>query len=226
MKKLSILLAIFLVMFNLTGCQREEKAEIKPMLDALKFKEEYESLNSDDKYRNITINETNPFVYTTGSDIVERIKNGETFYVYFGSNYCPWCRSVIEKAIEVANKNNIDKIYYVNIWGNDHEEILRDKYELDEKGKAKQTIKGQDGYDELLKLLDNVLSDYTLTDSKGKTVKVGEKRIMAPNFIYIENGKAIKLVSGISDKQKKSSDELTSEILKDEEKILTEFFAN
>lgn len=223
MKKIVIAFSLFLVLF-LAGCENKEEVKDPVVTDATKFKEEYESLN--EEHRTLSINENNPFVYAKGQDIVDKINNEETFYVYFGSNYCPWCRSVIEKAIEVANKNNIDKIYYVNIWGNDHEEILRDKYELDEKGKAKQTIKGQDGYDELLKLLDNVLEDYTLTNSKGKTVKVGEKRIYAPNFIYIENGKAKTLVSGNSKKQETSNAELTEEILKDEEKIFTEFFTN
>ena len=33
-------------------------------------------------------------------DILKRIDNKETFYVYFGDRLCPWCRSVIEKSIE------------------------------------------------------------------------------------------------------------------------------
>ena len=51
------------------------------------------------------------------------IENKETFYVYFGDELCPWCRSVIEKFIEVAKKNDVKKVYYVKIWDDDHNEI-------------------------------------------------------------------------------------------------------
>ena len=71
-----------------------------------------------------------------------------------------------------------------------------------------------------------MLADYTLTDDNGKEVKVGEKRIYAPTFIYIEKGVAKKLTTGLSDKQKGSLDELTEEILKDEELKFKEFFTN
>ena len=53
---------------------------------------------------------------------------------------------------------------------------------------------------------------------------VGEKRIFAPNFVYIENGLAKKLVSGISEKQTTASGELTTEIREDELRIFNEFF--
>ena len=57
-------------------------------------------------------------------------------------------------------------------------------------------------------------------------VKVGEKRIYAPNFIYVNNGKAVKMTEGISDKQKDAFEELSDEILEDEEKLFNEFFNN
>ena len=63
-------------------------------------------------------------------------------------------------------------------------------------------------------------------DKSGNKVQVGEKRIYAPNFIYIKNGKPIKITEGISDKQKDSREELTDEILNDEEELFNEFFNN
>ena len=44
--------------------------------DAKKFKEEYESFNGKEnnyfKYRNLSINEKNPFIYADASDIVKK----------------------------------------------------------------------------------------------------------------------------------------------------------
>lgn len=218
MKKIIILL-ITLVL--LTSCTKNNT-------DNIKFKKEYESQNSEEiiageNYRKLDISKTNPFVYSNGDEIVNKIENKETFYVYIGSSKCPWCRSVIEKFIEIANLNNIDKVYYVDIWNGDHEEILRDKYTLDEKNKPKKIVDGTESYYKLLKYFDEFLSDYTLTTSKGKTVKVGEKRILAPTFVYIEEGTAKKLVTGISDKQTTYNAELTNEILEDEEITFREF---
>ena len=221
MKKIIILL-ITLVL--LTSCAKKET-------DAIKFKEEYENKNSEEiiageNYRKLDISKSNPFVYSSGDEIVNKIENKETFYVYIGSSKCPWCRSVIEKFIEIASLNNIDKVYYVDIWGDDHEEILRDKYTLDKNNKPQKTVDGTDSYYKLLNYFDEFLTDYTLTTSKGKTVKVGEKRIFAPTFVYIEEGLVKKLVTGISDKQTTYNAELTNEILDDEAKIFKEFLNN
>ena len=160
----------------------------------------------------------------SATELLTKIDNGETFYVYFGSSLCPWCRSCIEKAIEVANKKNIDVIYYIDIWDEEGNEILRDKYELNTKNKPTKTIEGAPEYERLLEVFDEYLSDYTLTDSKGNKVSTGEKRIYAPNYFYVEKGKVQRKVEGYSDKQTDSREELTEEMLKDEEKIFNEFF--
>jgi len=225
-KTIFSLLVIGLILLSVTGCGKEK---VESNADALKFKEEYEAINgvansSGKEHRTLSISEDNPFVYVTGEEIVEKIENNETFYVYFGSPYCPWCRSVIEKSIEVAKKNNIDTIYYVDIWDGDHIEILRDTYQLNDSGEPELVSEVGKGYKDLLKYFDNVLSDYTLTDADGNKVSVGEKRIFAPNFIYIENGKAIKLTSAISKNQKDAREELSNKILEDEEKEFNEFF--
>lgn len=237
-----ILLIIGLVFLSLTGCGKtneEEKSgpqenNIKeneiPKTDALRFKDEYETLNgtttaSGQKHRTISISEENPFIYATAEEIVKKVENKETFYVYFGSNYCPWCRSVIEKALEVASRYNIDKIYYVDIWDGDHVEILRDTYKISDAGEPELVSEGGPGYQDLLKCLEDVLDDYILKDKNGKEVSVGEKRIFAPNFIYVENGVGNKIVTGESELQKGSRDELTDEILEDEEKQFIELFS-
>lgn len=217
--KLIIILLIGILLF--TGCSNK---------DALKFKEDYESINGkeigENKYRDVSIDKDNPFVEVDAEKILDMIEKDETFYVYFGDKKCPWCRSVIEKAIEVSKDYDVNKIYYVSIWDDDFNEILRDKYKINDKGKVEKVSDGTDTYNKLLKEFDSLLSDYTLTDNNKKEVKVGEKRIYAPNFIYVSNGKAIKMTDGISDKQKDSYQELSDEILADEEKLFKEFFNN
>lgn len=231
MKKIIILLFIVMMipLLFVTGCSSKEEVK-RDKKSALEFKEEYESLNgktnsSGKEHRSVTIPKDNPFEKVSASTIVEMIDNGDTFYVYFGDKLCPWCRSVIEKACEVANEKKIDKIYYVNIWDDDGNEILRDKYALSEGNPTKISDGTQDYYD-LLERFDSLLSDYTLTTDDGEKIEAGEKRIFAPNYIYVKDGKAIKLVEGISDKQEDSREELTAEMLKDEEEQFNNLFDN
>lgn len=221
MKKFRFIIILLIGILLFTGCSNK---------NALKFKNDYESINGkeigENKYREVSIDKENPFVEVDAEMIVKMIENDETFYVYFGDKKCPWCRSVIEKAIKVSKDYDVDKIYYVSIWDDDFNEILRDKYKLDDKGKVEKVSDGTKEYTKLLKAFDSLLSDYTLTDNNKKEVKVGEKRIYAPNFIYVSEGKAVKMTEGISDKQKDSNQELSDEILDDEEKLFKEFFNN
>jgi len=218
MKKYLILVMMIFSLL-LVGCNKKF---------GLEFKKEYESLNgevskSGKEHRKVNISEDNPYEKVTPSEIVKKIENKETFYVYFGDKLCPWCRSVIEKSIEVAKDNKVKKIYYVPIWNDEGEEILRDKYEFVD-GEVKKTIDGASEYKKLLEYFDNLLSEYNIKDAEGNNVSTGEKRIYAPNFIYIEEGVAKKITTGTSDKQTNSREELTKEILADEEKLFNDFF--
>ena len=222
MKKYLIVLVLFIMLLGVTGCKNNKYA--------LEFKEEYESLNgttnkSGKEHRKINISKNNPFHKVEQKDIVKMIEDKQTFYLYVGDPLCPWCRSVLEKSIEVAKENKVKEIYYIDIWDDDGNEILRDKYELKD-GTLVKTVNGTEEYKKLLEYFDSVLSNYTVSDNDGNKIETGEKRIYAPNFFYIENGKVIKLVEGISDKQKDSREELTKEILDDEQKIFEEFFNN
>lgn len=210
MKKILLSFLIVLSIFTLTSCGDKEVKNT----DAIKFKEAYEKLNGEKNsngvtYREVEIDEENPFVFATAEEIQEKIDNKETFAVYFGFNSCPWCRSVITTLIEVADDLNIDKIYYVDVLD------IRDTYELNSKNKPEKTKDGSEGYNELIKSLASVLSDYTLTTEKGKTVQVGEKRIYAPNLVSVVDGKAQKLNTGVSEMQTDSMMELTDEMKKD-----------
>ncbi len=152
------------------------------------------------------------------------IENKETFIVYFGDPECPWCRSVIEQATEAAIESNIEKIYYVRIWNGFHNEILRDVYELKD-GKPTIKSKGTEVYYRLLEYFDKILEDYTLTDENKNTIKINEKRIFAPNFIFVKNGQATELVQGISKKQESYNSYLSEEIKNEEKEIFANFYS-
>ena len=203
--------------------------KVKNINDSLKFKEEYEGFNGEKndyfEYRNLSITEKNPIIYSSAEEIVQKIENNETFIVYFGDPECPWCRSVIEQAINSANENGISKIYYVRIWNGFHNEILRDVYELDKESPVLK-VKGSVSYYKLLKYFDKLLQDYTLTNKDNKTIQVNEKRIFAPSFIYVKDGNPLQLVDGISKKQESYNSTLTEEILSEEKEIFDKFYQN
>ena len=201
-KILLILLGILL----LTACVKDNKK-------ALEFKEEYESLNGTEStsgktIRTISIPEDNPFVYATEDDIVEMIDNNETFVVYFGFASCPWCRSILEEMTKAAKDLNIDKIYYVDVLD------IRDIQEINSDNNIVTTKEGTEGYNELVKRIGDVLSDYTLTTSEGESINLGVKRIYAPNVVVVSNGKAIKMEEGISEELKDPYSELTDNMKK------------
>lgn len=203
MKKIFLFLMLVLI---ICGCDNKS--------DSIKFKEEYEALNGVENngkiIRTISIDEDNPFIYKEAGDIVKMINNKDTFIVYFGFSKCPWCRSMIETLIEVANDYDIDIIYYVDVLD------IRDTLKLDDNNEVTIDKEGSSDYMKLIKLLDDVLSDYNLTDSEGNKINTNEKRIYAPNVISVVNGKATLLTEGLSDSQDDAYQKLTKEMKEEE----------
>ena len=226
MKKILTIFVITLSIFMLSGCTRARKS-------ALEFKEEYESVNDrvmrdDIKYRTLNIKKDNPYVKVEAKDIVEKIQNGETFYLYVGDPLCPWCRSGLEKMIDVAISYGIKDIYYIDFWDDDHNETLRDIYEVQMDGKKAKIVKTQEaiaGYENILNAVKNFAQDYTIT-YEGKTYNVGEKRIYGGDHFYFEKGVCTKYVSLRSSKLEKSTDELTPDVINDQQKKFSEFFTS
>ena len=209
MKKVMKVLLILIMLFTVAACSTPEIEKT----DAEKFKEAYESLNGTEssngkKIRSINIPKDNPFVYKDEDDIVEMIDNKETFIVYYGIEKCPWCRSVLEEMTKAAIDLNIDKIYYVNVLD------IRDVQEINSDGNIVTTNEGTEGYNELVKRIGDVLSDYTLTTSEGESINLGVKRIYAPNVVVVSNGKAIEMEEGISEELKDPYSELTDNMKK------------
>lgn len=207
MKKYISIILVLVLSLLVVGCSNEKT-------DAMKFKEEYESVNNKvnehtkKENRELNIPKNNPIVYATAEDIVKRIDNKETFIVYFGFAECPWCRSVIEQLLKVAEEKKVEKIYYVDVLN------IRDVREIAEDGTITTTTEGTKGYMDLLTRLDNVLADYTLTDENEEEVSAEEKRIYAPNVVAISRGEAIQLETGISPKLTDPYSKLTDNIKK------------
>lgn len=181
MKKVLISVLIVIVVL-LTGCNKET--------DALKFKKEYESLNGVEidgtnyKYPSVEILKDNAVKYVTSEELLEVLDEG-TGAVYFGYPNCPWCRSAVPVLIEAANEVGIDNIYYLNV------KDERDEIKVKEDGTLEVVKEGTTGYKKLLKRLDSVLEEYTLTDIHGKEVSANEKRIYVPLVVFIKEGEIV-----------------------------------
>ena len=103
--------------------------------------------------RTISIDEDNPFVYINSDELIKKIEGKEDFFLYLGSPECPWCRSNIEMAIEVGKENDIDTIYYLNIWDENGQEIFRDLYDV-VNGKVVQKVEGDPNYYKFIEYFD------------------------------------------------------------------------
>lgn len=207
------LMLLFVFIAFLTGCHNH---------DNLKFKEDYESLNGKETsyntvHRSINIDKDNPFIYSDLKHINKMIEKNKTFIVYFGANWCPWCRSMLPTAIKEAKENNIEKIYYINVReGDDEKNDIRDIYDIDDNGNIYLSHKGLKEYSTFLKYADNVLEEYSShgVDVKG-TKYAGTKRVGAPNFILVKKGKVVRMEDGISTKMKDPFGDITDEMIKD-----------
>lgn len=190
-RKNIILKIIVLILFILTLVFFSiNKTKKQSLNDALKFKEEYESLNdklnSDgNSYNNVEIPENNPIKYITVKEAISIIKNGEGV-IYFGVNWCPWCRNAVGVLLDAASNKMLDTIYYLDM------DKVRNKFSVVD-GKITKIQVEQDGYYELLDLLDEVLSKdtYKITDSDGNVYDTNEKRIYIPFVIAVKNGKIL-----------------------------------
>lgn len=207
----------------------QEDVKITP---AIEFKNEYEALNGKEikngkLYRELNIPKENPFVKTTPAKVLEKIKNGDDVILYVGDPICPWCRSVLEQAVKSAKENNVDKIYYIDFWDDEHNEILRDVFEYKD-GEVIKTVEATKEYTELLDLCDDSigLRDYTIKTENDGVVVVNNKRFYGPTFVRAEKGKIVKYVNVVSDKQKGPFDELTDEIKQDMSEKFNELFSS
>ena len=121
------ILIIILVIGILVGFiytnKKDDKTKENKVTDAIKIKEEYESLNDKQAsngniYPKVTLKENNTFRYASAKKVLETLKSG-TGLIYLGFKECPWCRN----AINVLQYVNANEILYLDMTNQ------RDKYE-------------------------------------------------------------------------------------------------
>ena len=163
--------------------------------DALRFKEEYESLNgmprSDTSfalYNTTYIPEKNAVRYIDAQKAFELLGSpSSSSVIYFGANWCPWCRNIIPVLLEEVDRNSVPALYYVDVTDE------RDKYVLAD-GAAVRESEGTEGYSRLLEALDEYLKPYILTSDSGESVDTGEKRMYIPFLLVVDKGKVLHAV--------------------------------
>lgn len=100
MKKILMILFCFLLL----GCSKDQK----PMTnDILKFKDEYEKLNSASVVMNVP---EGKITYLNVDEAINFMENG-TGILYIGFPACPWCRNIVPVLIETFKD---EYIYYYN----------------------------------------------------------------------------------------------------------------
>ena len=196
--------------------------------DAQKFKDEYESYNGKIRAKNnmenrtITISSDNPFVYLSSDELIKKIEKGEDFYLYFGSPECPWCRSNIEMAIEVSKENDIETIYYLNIWDENGQEIFRDLYDI-VNDKLVKKVDGDPNYYKFLEYFDAFLDDYVINDGES-AIEVGEKRVYIPLYMHIADSDVIEMTTAQAQSQSDGYMELNDTIKQEQRKQFEKLF--
>ncbi len=226
MRKVVSLLICILMSVTCFACAKTSE-------DALLFKESYESLNglknkNNKEYRVVNIDKENPFVYATMEDIMERINNKESFVVYFGANWCPWCRSILPTFIEVMKENKIKTVYYVDVRpDNDEDKEIRNVYAINENGEVYLKHEGSVAYQQFIKVAQEVLSDYSSgeVESLDGTEWSGEKRVGAPNFVVVKDGVPTYMTTAISSLQDDPYMELNDDIVNDVRNQITKMIA-
>lgn len=196
------------------------------------FKTYYESMNgvanSQGKiHREVHVDENNVFEIVDQEKLIELLNSGEGFYLYVGDTKCPWCRLQLESAVKVTNELGVDKVYSINIWDEEGNEVFRDKCTFtDVDDEPVQSVEPSEAYSMILKMdVNDLLSNYTLTKDD-VTIDVGEERIYAPNYLYIENNEIVKFCSPTPDGVEDPRGEISAEQYAEIENNLVNFFLN
>jgi len=198
--------------------------------DEKAFKDEYESLNNQTRvttnqtHKSVSILERNNITYITMSETANILEEGSGI-IYFGFAACPYSRIAVPILLSAMQASDLEQIYYVNLRPDDNaQNDLRDTYTLNAKNKAKRTKEATTGYYDVLTLLANELSDYTLTTDAGKVVNTGEKRLESPTVVAVKNGEIVGFHEKTLDGHDLSDDGGLRDLTDDEEKELLNIY--
>lgn len=127
MKKIIKLTSLLLIVFLMSGCINNKKEVKKEATDALKFKEEYESLNNE--YLEIEIKENNPIKYSSIDEVKDIISN-KSGLIFLGNAKDDKSRIIIPILIEASKQTGIKPLYYLNIEDNNEiKDIINEEKE-------------------------------------------------------------------------------------------------
>ena len=177
--------------------------------DAVKIKEEYESLNNTKNennqrlYPNVVLDENNVFVKSNENEIID-ILNSEG-YIYFGDYTDAYSRSLISLVDEVSKNNIISKINYFDI------STIKDEIALDDLNEPIIKKQGSNSYYKMLEILDEWLPNYYLINEEGTKIDTLEKYIVVPTIVVVKDGEIKNLRMGTIESQKTGYDELSSD---------------
>lgn len=178
--------------------------------DEKKFKEEYESLNDKEIEEkegyiapSISITEDNNIVYLTEDNIIQTLKE-EKGIIYFGFDWCPWCRRMIGPMIEASKTAGVKQIYYFDFYD------IRQAY-IDDENSDKGKI-----YKELI----DIIGDKLKNNIEGKDIK----RLGAPHVFVFNKGKIIGNHEGVLDEYTDYKIPLTEEQNKELQDIFVNLF--
>ena len=202
---LLVIATVLIVGFCIYSVINKEDVE---MTDAIKFKNEYSELNgkvneaNGKNYVNVSIKDDNTVKYVSEEEAVKLLETGSGI-IYFGFSKCPWCRSLVTTLTETAKELN-ETIYYLDVLN------IRSAFSLTD-GKLEKIKNGSDSYYDILKLLDNQLEPYYLTDEAGNQFDTLEKRLYAPTLVAVKDGVVTGIHVGTVDSQVSGYDELNSD---------------
>lgn len=170
MKKIAVIALSIILVFGLAGCSTSQEKNNSNKTDALQFKTDYEEYNNGENSIKVDIKEQNPIKYASAEEVFSLFENG-TGILYLGFPNCPWCRNMISILLDVAQKENIDTVYYLN---------------------PRVTKSSEpENYDHLKELL----SDYLDVNADG------EKTLYVPDVYFVKDGKIIGHHLGTVDSQ-------------------------
>lgn len=209
MKKKLIIIVLVIILLSGSYISYRLLKKDPQATDTERFKKEYESLNNQINptnnltYPKVIIDELTPIKYASTDEALSLLKNG-TGIIYFGFASCPWCRTAIPVFFNAVFNSNIDEVLYVDI------EQMRSKIVV-QNGKAVTEKKGTTEYYQIIKALDKNLDEYTGLDENNQVIDFGEKRLFAPTFVFVIDGKVIGIHVSTVKSQVNAYEALTSE---------------
>ena len=220
--KINILIIIISFSIVIIGCVFIilNHKEVK-ISDNKKFKETYETYNGIKMDNGVVLSdveipEDNPFKIKSAGEIIDILKN-ETALVYFGYPQSPTDRQMINVLIDAAKENEIDVIYYVDIYN------IRDVYENNNTLDPTLVKEGTEAYHKILEILKDYLPKYLVKSDDIYYFDTGVKKINAPTIVAISKGKVIGYHEGLVNNKDTLTDEDKNALKEIYNKIFTDY---